>query len=136
MVKNFKAFYETFTPKKVADRANTDMGKKFEQQKQLLQQAYVTIKTALKGTGVTVYTAEENNALCDKKLSAEENRLDNMNVLIICSDLEEDMDDDILGGAYSVEMVNGEVQAEWMPYPEDPIIGVDNIIKDILKQIA
>ena len=105
-----------------------------------LKSAYEEMKKAFAGTTIDVYDQEENNKLVDAGTFAEEDRLESDDCLIIYDrpyddDDEKEIEKGRLDGAYVVSVEKGKVIASWMPYPEEPIIGVENIIKQCLKQI-
>jgi len=49
----------------------------------------------------------------------------------------EDENLQILGGSYSVEMKpDGDIVAHWDPYPEEPIVGIDNLVEHLTDLAA
>ncbi len=109
----------------------------------ILKDAYNKMKVAFKDTKVDVYTAEENNAIVNSGVWPEENRLEEMEDILLIADrpeVEDSESGDTLDGAYNVFITEPDsktrvVVADWMPYPEEEIVGVDNIIKTVLNQI-
>ena len=112
----------------------------FDQLIPQLKEAYIRLKFVL-GNHIGMYTEDESiNASIEANCYTPENETDPewnkttfFHVLDIYKKCMTD-DDCIIHGAYFVELSKeGKVEFQWQPYPEDPIIGVENFIDHIYE---
>lgn len=99
--------------------------------KKLLDDTYKTLKETFKDNKkLGIYTGDDYNKE-NIKLGYKDNTIDDpKNSLVVCGKLDY-TGDDYLDGAYGIEIENGQPIMIWWPYPEEPIKGVDAIIKTI-----